>query len=718
MDKMYKDVIVIRKNGVKMPWDDEKIKSAVRLSALTIGKEVRKGFLNTLVHTVYRGIQKENEMFRSTVIYVTVERIHDKVIQVLEIMDKDIYKQYKDYRNYKQRYSKSFENIKEDTMRIVYSGDKENANKDSSIISTQKELVAGVISQEMMIEWELPTDAKQRHKDGQIYIHDLRDHMYDSINCCLYDLESTIKGGFELNGIQIEEPDTFETFMDLANDIMMVASSQQFGGFTFAEIDRVGAPYLRNTFNRILNEQLFYGVEESIAKDRAYKKTWQIALKKCRMYEYKVNCVNNATGQTPFHSISLGLETDEFARMIAKAILTVRMEGMGKNKTTAIFPKIMFLHREDINGHKKAPNYDIKQLAILCSCENQYPDYISLDAGLLGEIYDRCGKAVTMMGCRAALSPWWDKNGEERYIGRFNIGAVTMQLVRIALDANGDEKRFFELLDECIDSGINFHLYKYAKMSKQKASSNPLFFTQGGCAIKCDPNGTIEEALECATASIGYIGLNEACVVLSGKELHENLELADKIMNRLKTRVDEAKDKHNRLFALYGTPSEGLCDKALRRDLADYGEIKGVTDKEWYTNSHHVNVTAKISAVDKTNVENQLYKYPTGGRIFYTELPHTNNVEAIEQYINYCMKKGLYIGINFDNGKCNDCGYKGKFKEEHCPKCGSTNTLIITRVCGYLGVYKANGETRYNHGKEAEVKNRFKHYNYVAECCL
>lgn len=320
--------------------------------------------------------------------------------------------------------------------------------------------------------------------------------------------------------------------------------------------------------------------------------------------------------------------------------------------------------------------------------------------------------------CRATLSPWYNENGEEVFTGRFNIGAVSVVLPRLALLSEGDEEKFFKMLDECIDSGINFHLYKYAKLSKQKASSNPLFFTQGGCAVTLDPNETLERALECATASIGYIGVNEACVVLSGKELHENLELAKKIMKRLREKVDEAKEKHGRLFALYGTPAEGLASKALARDLKDFGVIPGVTDKEWYTNSHHVNVTAKISGTDKVRIEEVLYKYPTGGRIFYTEFPHTDNLLAMEQYINHCMEKGLYIGINFDNGKCNSCGYKGKFKEENCPKCNSTNVIIINRCCGYLGVYRSNGETRYNHGKEHEVKNRFKHYNYVAECCI
>jgi ribonucleoside-triphosphate reductase len=695
---------VTRRNGSTSEWNDQKIKNAVSLSAMTIGKKLDKETLETICFRVRESINVET---------VEVEDVHSAVMQVLFELDKDIFNQYKDYHNYKERHRKSFENIKDDTERITYSGDKENANKNSKIISTKKELVSGSVSQEMVLEYELPKVSTRKHKDRLIYIHDLRDLVYDSINCCLFDLGSVIKGGFALNGIEIDEPDYFEAFMDLANDIMMVASSQQFGGFTYAELDKVGAPYLRNTYDREVKELMSYGIDEDRAMEIAEEKTYKIALKKMRMFEYKINCVNNATGQTPFFSVSIGLAINPFAKMIAKAMLEVRMEGMGKNKVTAIFPKIMFLHRKEVNGLPGTPNYELKELAIKCSAKNQYPDYISLDEGTLKEVYDRSGKAITMMGCRAALAPWWNDKGEETYVGRFNIGAVSLLLPRMAILAKQDEEKFFNMLNENFDDAINVLLYRYAKMGKQHASSNPLFFTEGGCTIKCDPNGTIEKALECATASIGYIGLDEACYALSGKHLHENLELAEKIMKFMADKLEDAKTKHNKLFALYGTPAEGLASKALQYDLEDFGVIEGITDKEWYTNSHHVNVMTKISAIEKAKVESVLYKYPTGGRIFYTEWPHTKNLQALEQYINYTMSLGLYVGINFDNGTCHDCGTKGDFRDEVCTSCGSTNVIVINRVCGYLGIFSVAGETRYNNGKKHEVKNRFRHFNYI-----
>lgn len=293
---MDKKIVVIRKNGTEMPWNSEKVKNAVRLSAMTIQKEVTTDFLDLVCINVYETIQSRNFMQRSDSIYMNVESIHNVVMEVLKSINDDIYKQYRDYRNYKQRYYKSFENIKEEAIRIVNYNDNENANKDSKIISTKKELTAGVTSQELALEYEIPRASAKAHKDGRIYIHDLRDLIFGSINCCTFDLGSVIKGGFELNGIYIEEPDSFETFMDLAVDIMLVASSQQFGGFSIPQLDVAGASYLEKTFSKFLNELLSYGIDYDKAEELAEEKTWKIALKKMRMFEYKVNCVNNSTG--------------------------------------------------------------------------------------------------------------------------------------------------------------------------------------------------------------------------------------------------------------------------------------------------------------------------------------------------------------------------------------------------------------------------------------
>ena len=717
---MKKIVIVKKKNGNTELWKKGKIKKNIEMSLMTLCKNISDISINNVVNSI------ENELMNKfnedgKVLELTSMAINDIVMKTLKTFDEDVYNHFKEHKNIMHKYANSFEYIKNETLRIVSTQDTENANKNSDIISTKKELISGVISQEVMLKYMLPRESAKAHEKGFIYIHDLRDLLYKSVNCCIFDLEAVIKGGFTLNNVHIKEPDSFDTFMNLVVDIMLVGSSQQYGGFSIGSIDEIGAPYLKRTYEKELKRLLDIGVTESKAVDEAEKTAWNEALNKMEMFEYKVNCVNNSTGQTPFLSVSFGLGTDKFARMISKAMLEVRMAGMGKNKTTAIFPKLIFLHREDVNGNIKSPNYDIKKMAIKCSANNQYPDWLSLDGkfkGSLGEIYDRCNKVVQMMGCRASLTPWYDENGEEQYTGRFNIGAVSILLARLALESKGDEGKFFELIEDSFEKSLNVLLYRYESLSKQKASSNPLMFTEGGCVVKINPNDTIEKALESATASIGYLGLEEATYYITGKHLCDNIEFGEKVMSKLDNLVEEAKKRTGRLIALYGTPAESLCMTALQQDRNKFGIIEGVTDKEWYTNSFHINVMSEISAIDKINKEFKLYKYSKGGRIMYTEWQHTDNLEALEQYINYCMKLGIYMGINFDNGKCMDCGARNSFVNGECVCCGSEYELLINRVCGYLGLCKVGKSTRYNKGKEEEVKNRFKHYNYVVENCM
>jgi anaerobic ribonucleoside-triphosphate reductase len=315
--------------------------------------------------------------------------------------------------------------------------------------------------------------------------------------------------------------------------------------------------------------------------------------------------------------------------------------------------------------------------------------------------------------CRAFLSPWFDENGNEIYIGRFNVGAITMILPKYAIESKGSKKKFFEHIDKYMEMIAKVHDFTYRRMANKKASSNPLFFCEGGCAITLKPEDTIEKALECATASFGIIGLEEAIFLLTGKHIHEDNSLAIEIMEYIQHNIDIYKEKYNRLFAFYMTPSEGLADKALKKDLKKYGEIKGVTDKEWYTNSFHVDVRANISGLDKMDIEKPMFDIAKGGRIIYTEIPDMDNEEALEDIINQAMKRGLYYGVNFEKGHCYDCGAVGEFKDGICSHCGSKNVLMIDRVCGYLGVKKLKGVTRYNNGKDAETDQRVKHYNIV-----
>lgn len=691
---------VLKKNNIIEKFDFLKIENAVQLAAGRAGKKLNEKQIKILKNAFkFVDVADKNEI-------ILIKEIHSIVLFILRSIDKDTYTEYYKYEDYKKKFPFAFNEMLNESKRIIYSGDKENANKNSAINSTIKEMLSGLASEQMMLQYELRPEIVEAHKNNWIYIHDMRDRAVMGINCCLFDYGNVMRGGFKMNGIGIEEPDGFETAIDIIIDLIMCKSSQQYGGLTLPEIDKEIGYYFKKSCDALRKQYPF------ITEKGAILKLYPKLKKKMKMLEYKINCVFNALGQTPFVTFSLGLETDIYAKTVSNAALDVRMQKLGTNKITASFPKYIFLSRKEINRNENSPNFDLYLKSIKCSSKNLYPDYLSLDAGSRGEIYDRTGLAVSMMGCRAELSPWINpKTSKEVYNGRFNIGAVTLILPKYAIEANGNIDKFMEYIDKYMKMAAKIHEFTYKRMSMKKASSDPLFFCEGGCAIQLDYNETIEKALDCATASFGYIGLEEAVYSLSGKHLHENKELAIKIMERINQNCEFYKNKYKRLFAIYGTPSEGLCDKALKKDLKKYGIIKGVTDKEWYTNSFHVDVRAEIDVFKKMEIEKDLFHLSNGGHICYSEWPHTTNLEALRQVIDKAMDLGLYYGINVEASTCKECG-RVDFEGNVCPQCGSHNVITISRVCGYLGISEENGESRFNDGKKAERDNRIKHFNF------
>lgn len=699
-------LLVRKKNGQEVLFDRDKIVNALKLTSRRLGNS----YSDEELYDVAKEVEYQLTQVGDT---VPVATIHSLVSKTLGKMGyTSLGKQYAWYRDYKTRFFKAFSHMSEDSQRIIFSGDKENAHKDSSILSTQKELLAGQLGHAIMTECELNPDAVRRHNEGLIHIHDLRDRFLFGINCNLFSMRNVLKGGFTTRGVNLGEPKRIETAGSIVSNVISDASACQYGGFTVPEVDKLFSPYVRKSFEE---EKKFYsklGIKGEQLDSVVKETVWSKLLQTMESLEYELNLVPTANGQTTFVTFTFGLDTTEEGRMVSEAILKTRLAKMGTNRVTAIFPKLVFLHRKEINGTPESPNYRVKKLAVECSSKNLYPDWLSLDSGYLGEVYDRCGKAISPMGCRAFLSPYVDpETGEEVYEGRFNIGAVTMNLPRLALESNGDFDKFVELLYENMDVAVDIHEYTYEKMKKRKASSNPLFFTQGGCYVKLKPEDTIEEALKVATASFGYIGLTETCQILSGNPLHKSMELGITILKLIKNRINEYSKRYGRLYAMYATPAESLCRRFLEVDRAKFGLVEGVTDKEWYTNSHHIGVEYNLSALDKIDLESELFEIPTGGRIMYTEWPHTDNLEAMESVIDYAMEKGLYFGINLENSVCGDCGAEGEFPDGVCTECGSHNVTTYDRVCGYLGISRQNGDTRYNEGKVNEVRQRVKHYN-------
>jgi ribonucleoside-triphosphate reductase len=314
--------------------------------------------------------------------------------------------------------------------------------------------------------------------------------------------------------------------------------------------------------------------------------------------------------------------------------------------------------------------------------------------------------------CRAFLSPYFPPNSNKPiFIGRANCGAITLNTVRYAIEAKGNEDIYFDLLDKNFELATQSHLWTFNKLKDVKASTNPLFFCEGGCHIKLTPEETIEETIRTFTWSYGYIGLDEASYLMTGKHIHEDNAFAIKVLERLNKLKEDAINKYGLLFAIYGTPAEGLCYKFRDMDKEKYGEIQEINTKEYYMNSFHVDVKAHINAIEKQNIELPMFNLSTGGRIHYSEFPNIKNKKALKQIIDKGMKKGFYEGINMELDSCDDCYNQGEFKDDICPKCGSTNVTEVDRVCGYLGYKKIKGDTRFNKGKLDETKNREDHFD-------
>lgn len=698
---------VFKKRGTE-EFNIEKIKKAIELAEGRCTTKLSELDKNSVVSGILKEVYTEQFIHG-----ITVADIHDIVIKVLRVYNTEVSDEYARYRNYKQKFNKTFLNIVQDTDRILSNGDKENANKDSQLNSTKKELVSGVVSEKMALDYEFNPEWSEAHKECALQIHDLKDWIYGSVNCCLFDMASLLKDGFEINGIKKKEPNSIKTALSIVSDVIMSASSQQFGGFTVPEIDSILAPYVRKSYDKYIKmmndkkvpmawKEIMEWVDELVYQD---------ILQGIESIEHRLNTINNANGQTSFTTFSFGLDTTPEGRLITKALLEVRQKGLGETGVTAVFPKFVYLVRDEINKNEDSPNHDLYNKAIEVSLTRMYPDYLSLNTGYLGEVYEKYGKVISPMGCRSFLSVWENEKGEGVFTGRANCGVISLNLPQYALRSNGNINEFYNLVHHYLDMAIQIHLYKYAKLSKQKASSNPLFFTQGGCHMKLNPEDTIEEAIKTFTWSIGYIGLDEVTRYFKGVGLHEEQQLASDIITFLNDMIEVYKKQHGLLFSLYSTPAESMCYRFLVADRNKFGVVEGVTDKEYYTNSYHVQVREKVNAIHKQNIESEFFHKVTGGRIVYNEFPHTKNHVAVRQVINHAMDLGLYYGVNIALDLCEDCGHSGHFKDYVCTKCGSKELIMINRTCGYLSYKKLKGDTRFNKGKETEINERVTHFN-------
>lgn len=698
---------VEKKDGTIVDWNDKFIREAIlKASTNSNGRKINESEIRYVINEV----REETYMYQMEKKPMPTYMIHLEVLISLEEINPDVYLSYKAYRNYKETYAKAFQNAKEFAETVVFSGDKENANKDSALNSTKQTLIAEGLMRELMLKFELNPLWAEAHQQGWIHIHDLAQRYSSQVNCCLFDIGNVMQGGFELNGSKYKEPKSIQAAWAVAGDVTLSASSNQLGGFTLPEIDTVLAPYAEKSFKKHVQYYLQKGVEFGLIEEMAHEQTIREIEQGYQGFETKLNTISNSLAQVPFVTISFGIDTSYWAKKIASIILKTREAGMGEDKQTAIFPKLVFIHRKEINGEPGTDNYDLYQEAIECSKTRLYPDYLSLDGenNNLREVFDRSGKVVSGMGCRAYLSPFYHPDtGEEIYTGRSNVGAVTLNLPKIAIESKGDKALFFALIDTYSKIIFDIHDDYYKRAGKIKGSSNPLMFCEGGAWKKVGYDEPVASIIEASTASLGYVGLEETCQFLFGTSLKHNQEFALEVVSYLKKAVVDASEEYNRLFALYSAPAESLIYKFNNLNREQYGVIEHVTDREYMTNSFHLHVAEDVSVPEKIAFEAPFHAIATGGRISYCEFPYGVDNNVLKHAIDFAMSKGLYYGVNVISANCVDCSHKGDF--ETCPRCCSENVTSVSRVCGYLSFGKIKGDTRYNLGKQAEVRDRVKH---------
>lgn len=615
----------------------------------------------------------------------------------------------------------------------------ENANKNTKTIAVQRDLVAGISSKEYYLNKIVPSHIKNAHNNGEIHLHDLHYLLFKETNCELVDIETMLKGGCFVENTNLLEPDSVSEALLCIVKIMISVSSNTYGGCSIPYLDRALVPYIKKSFKHNFLQGLKYieNINENDIEDykkrndleysnntlkinhpRAYKYATDLTEasvnKSINWLSYDINSIVTVNGQTPYTTIGIGTETSWEGRLVQKYILKNRMDGFGKNKETAIFPKIVYALCEGLNFDKEDYNWDITQIAFECMTKSIYPDILFVSKEDV-----KNGTVVYSMGCRSFLPEYRDKYGNLKYAGRFNIGATTINLPRIAIKNRGDESAFYKELDRILDICKDNCLFRAKYLEKTRAEKAPILWMHGALSEKA-ASETIEDLIwgGYATASIGYIGLSEVSQLIYGKDFSNDEEVFKKtfkILEYIREKLNRYSEQYNLAMTLFGTPSESLCNRFAQIDKEEFGDIEGITDKGYYDNSFHVSSRVEISIFDKLRLEALGQKYSNGGHISYIETDSlSKNLDAIYDILKYAKSVGIhYMGINQPIDKCYKCDFQGEFLATdmgfECPHCGNSDgqqMSVIRRVCGYLS--QPNSRP-FNKGKQKEIMGRVKH---------
>lgn len=702
-------VRVIKKDGSREAFNVQKVVEAVGKSAyraLTRFSEEEKKHICEYV------VEKVNELEQSE---LPIPVMHNIVESALEQVKPIVAKSYRDYRNYKQDFVRMLDDVYKKSQSIMYIGDKENANTDSALVSTKRSLIFNQLNKELYQKFFMTTEEIQACRDGYIYVHDMSARR-DTMNCCLFDVQNVLSGGFEMGNIWYNEPKSLDVAFDVIGDIVLSAASQQYGGFTVPSVDLILEPYAEKSYTRNLEKYKRLGIDDDTAEAEAYADVVKEFEQGFQGWEYKFNTVASSRGDYPFITVTAGTGTGRFAKLATISMLNVRRRGQGRadHKKPVLFPKIVFLYDENLHGEGK-PLEDVFEAGVKCSAKTMYPDWLSLTGkGYVAGIYKQYGKIISPMGCRAFLSPWYEKGGmhpaDEKdapvFVGRFNIGAVSLHLPMILARARKESRDFFEVLDYYLNLIRQLHIRTYAYLGEMRASTNPLAYCEGGFLYgNLKLTDKIKPLLKAATASFGITALNELQELYNGKSLVEDGQFAIDTLEHINQKINEFKEEDGNLYAIYGTPAENLCGLQVQQFRKKYGIIEGVSDREYVSNSFHCHVTEEITPIQKQDLENRFWNLSNGGKIQYVKYPIDYNINAVKTLIRRAMDMGFYEGVNLSLAYCDDCGHE-ELEMDICPVCGSRNLTKIDRMNGYLSYSRVHGDTRLNDAKMAEIAER------------
>ena len=700
---------VIKKDHTHEAWNVQKVVVAVNKSAyraMVKFTQEELDFICSFVEEKARSLGREG---------IPIAEMHNIVEAALEQVKPEVAKSYRDYRNYKQDFVKMLDEVYKKSQSIMYIGDKENSNSDSALVSTKRSLIYNQLNKELYQKFFMTTEELQACRDGYIYIHDMSARR-DTMNCCLFNVKDVLTGGFEMGNLWYNEPKTLEVAFDAIGDIVLSAASQQYGGFTVPSVDLLLEPFAEKSYEKYYRRYIDMGLTARIADREAMKDIQKDFDQGFQGWEYKFNTVASSRGDYPFITMTFGTGTGKFAKIASITMLNVRRKGQGKKncKKPVLFPKLVFLYDENLHGAGKELE-DVFEAGILCSSKSMYPDWLSLTGeGYVAEIYKKYGAIISPMGCRAFLSPWFERGGMEPadaedkpvFVGRFNIGAVSLHLPMIYAKAKQESRPFFEVLDYYLELIRQLHIRTYAYLGEMRASTNPLAYCEGGFyGGHLKFHEKIKPLLKTATASFGITALNELQELYNGKSLVEDGQFAIDTLQHINDKIAEYKKADGNLYAIYGTPAESLCGLQITQFRKKYGVIEHVSDRPYVSNSFHCHVTEDITPIEKQDLEKRFWDLSNGGKIQYVKYPIDYNLDAIRTLVRRAMKLGFYEGVNLSLAYCDDCGHQ-ELEMDVCPKCGSKNLTKIERMNGYLSYSRVKGDTRLNDAKMAEIAER------------